>query len=152
MKVKEICEKLGVTYPGLYWLLEEHKAELGDHAVKKENGRWRLDDVVVDILLDVQKKSKRVIVEKEPADPHTAETIRGMECELEKLREANKKLVLKVNQGLYLCDAMDNVLTDYDLDPEVQRAIGMQINYYKRQTSDKEIIKQLKKLKKAELI
>ncbi len=152
MKIKEICAKLQVTYPGLYWLLEEHKKEIGNHAIKKENGRWQMDDEVVDILLRIQKRSKKVIVEKEPADPHAAETIRGMQLAIDQLREENEKLKLRVNQGLYLHDAMENVLQDYDLPPEVQRAIGVQLKYFVEHISEQAIKKELKRLKKSDLI
>lgn len=152
MTIKEICTTLAITRQGLYWMLKEHKKEIRNHAIQRPNGRWQIDEKAVDILREIQKKSKKVIVEKAPADPHVAEEIRGMQLVIDRLTEANELLKLKAYQGLLLADAMDNVLADYDFEPEAQRAIRLQIKYYKSHTTAQSLKRELKKQKKAGLM
>lgn len=54
MRVKAICETLGVTRNGLYWMLENN--DLQGHAKQKLSRRWLIDDIAVEILREIRKK------------------------------------------------------------------------------------------------
>lgn len=146
MKIKEICEELKITRPGLYWLIDKHKKKLGKHVSRMPNGRWNIDETAVELLRKIQSHSQRIIIEKEPADPHVAETIKGMQLVIDDLRMKVKKQDLIISQGLYLRNSIDDVLDDYpNLDPQIRRALGQAVSWYNSQTTEKELKKQLRK-------
>lgn len=148
MKIKEICEQLGVTRKGLYWMLEHN--DFGKHAVKNEKTkRWTIDDTAVEMLRDIRKKSKRVIVEVAPADPHAAETIRGMQLEIDRLTEQLKCLVLKFRQGVYLRNDVENIANESEvLDISVKRKLLQLVNAFDKETTKSAIKRQLDDAKK----
>lgn len=148
MKIKDACNELKITRHGLYWLLTEHADKVKSHAVKKANGRWQIDEETVDILRKIQEKSKKVIVEKEPADPHVAETIRGMQIAIDNLRAEIAKLELIRDQGLYLRNSIEDVLNDFTLAPELERALSRPLAHFNSQTSEAGLRKEMKKASK----
>lgn len=148
MRIKDACNELKITRHGLYWLLNEHADKVKSHAVKKANGRWQIDEEAVDILRKIQEKSKKVIVEKEPADPHVAETIRGMQIAIDNLRAEIAKLELIRDQGLYLRNSIEDVLNDFTLDPELERALSRPLAHFNSQTSEAGLRKEMKKASK----
>lgn len=148
MKIKDACNELGITRYGLYWLLNKHSITLGSHAVRKPNGRWQIDEKAVEILREIQKRSKKFIVEKEPADPHVAETIRGMRITIDNLRAEIAKLELIKDQGLYLRNSIEDVLQDFKLDPELERALSRPLAHFNSQTSEAGLRKEMKKASK----
>ena len=151
MKIKDACAKLEITRYGLYWLLNQHADKVGDHATKKPNGRWQIDEEAVEILRGIREKSRKVIVEKEPADPHVAETIRGMQITIDNLRAEIAKLELIRDQGLYLRNSIEDILNDFNLDPELERALARPVTHFNTQTSKKVLKKSLKKTSKMNL-
>lgn len=148
MRIKDACEKLKITRHGLYWLLNEHADKVKSHAVRKPNGRWQIDEEAVDILRKIQEKSKKIIVEREPADPHVAETIRGMQITIDNLRAEIAKLELIKDQGLYLRNSIEDILRDFKLDPELERALSRPVAHFNTQTSEKVLKKEMKKQNK----
>ena len=142
MRVKDICETLGVTRNGLYWMLENN--DLQGHAKRKPSGRWIIDDTAVEMLRDIRKKSKKVIVEVAPADPHAAETIRGMQLEIAKLTQQLKIMKMKHNQGIYLRNSIEDIANESkELDISVRRELLRLVNCFDRETMDSTIRRSL---------
>lgn len=142
MKIKEICEQLGVTRKGLYWMLTHN--DLGEHAKRKPSGRWIIDDTAVEMLRDIRKKSKKVIVEVAPADPHAAETIRGMQLEINRLTKQLKIITLKFRQGIYLRNDINDIADESKtLDDNTKRRIKRLVDAFDKETSDSSVKKQL---------
>lgn len=148
MKIKEICEQLGVTRKGLYWMLEHN--DLGKHAMKNEKTkRWTIDNTAFEMLKDIRKKSRKVIVEVAPADPHAAETIHGMQLEIARLTEQLKVLALKYRQGVYLRDDVKIIADESEeLDISVKRKLLRLVDAFDKETTKSAIKRQLGAAKK----
>lgn len=143
MKIKDICEKLGVTRKGLYWMLEHN--DFGEHAKQnKKTKRWTVDDTAFEMLKDIRKKSKKVIVEVAPADPHAEETIRGMQFEIDRLTEQLKYMVLKFRQGVYLRNDIELIAKESKvLDDSTKRSLLQLVNAFDKETTKSAIKRQL---------
>ena len=143
MKIKEICEKLGVTRKGLYWILEHN--DFGEHAKKnKKTKRWTIDDVAFEMLKDIRKRSMKVIVEEIPADPHAAETIHGMQLEIDRLTEQLKILTLKFRQGVYLRNDVELMANESKvLDDSTKRRLFQLVDAFDKETTKSAIKRQL---------
>lgn len=135
MKVKDICATLGVTRNGLYWMLENN--DLQGHAKRKPSGRWMIDDTAVEMLREIQKKSKKVIIEIAPADPHAAETIRGMQLEIARLNQQLKIMKLKHDQGVYLRNSIEDIAKESEvLDISTRRELLRLVSCFDKETSN----------------
>ena len=143
MKIKEICEKLGVTRKGLYWMLEHN--DFGKHAIKnKKTKRWSVDETAFEMLKDIRKKSRKVLVEVAPADPHSAETIHGMQLEIDRLTEQLKVLTLKFRQGVYLRNDVELIAKESEvLDASVKRRLLQLVDAFDKETTKSAIKRQL---------
>lgn len=147
MRVKDICAILGVTRNGLYWMLENN--DLQNHAKRKPSGRWAIDDTAVEMLRDIRKKSKKVIVEIAPADPHAAETIRGMQSEITRLNQQLELMKMKYNQGLYLRNSIEDIAKESEvLDISTGRELLRLVSCFDKETSNSVVLKELKASKK----
>ena len=147
MRVKDICETLDVTRNGLYWMLEHN--DLQDHAKRKPSGRWMIDDTAVEMLRAIRKKSKKVIVEVAPADPHAAETIRGMQYEITRLNQQVELMKMKYNQGVYLRNSIEDIAKESEvLDVSIRRELLRLVSCFDKETSDSVVLKELKASKK----
>lgn len=142
MKIKDACAELQITRHGLYWLLNTHLVVLGSHATRKPNGRWIIDEVAVKILKEIQEQSKRTIIKNEP---HIEETIKGMQLTINNLHLEIAKLELIKNQGLFLRNSIEDILLDFDLEPEIQRALARAVSNFNTQITEKALKKELKK-------
>lgn len=147
MKIQEICESLNVTRQGLYWLLDRHEDELGNHVRRSPSGRWSIDNEAVELLRKIILDSKKVIIKNEP---NIDKTISGMKLFIEQQKEEIEKLKLKNQYGILLRNDIENVLSDHSvkLEPEIVRALSTAIRFFNQQTSDVEIKKEWKKRKK----
>ena len=147
MRVKDICETLDVTRNGLYWMLEHN--DLQDHAKRKPSGRWMIDDTAVEMLRAIRKKSKKVIVEVAPPDPHAAETIRGMQYEITRLNQQVELMKMKYNQGVYLRNSIEDIAKESEvLDILIRRELLRLVRCFDKETSDSVVLKELKASKK----
>ena len=147
MRVKDICEILDVTRNGLYWMLENN--DLQGHAKRKSSGRWIIDDTAVEMLRDIRKKSKKVIVEVAPADPHAAETIRGMQLEIARLTQQLEIIKMKHNQGVYLRNSIEEIAKESEvLDISTSRELLRLVSCFDKETADSVVLKELKAAKK----
>lgn len=135
MKVKDICATLGVTRNGLYWMLENN--DLQGHAKRKHSGRWMIDDTAVEMLRKIRKKSKKVIIEIAPADPHAAETIRGMQFEIARLNQQLEIMKLKHDQGVYLRNSIEDIAKESEvLDVSTRRELLRLVSCFDKETSN----------------
>lgn len=145
MKIQEICDSLNVTRQGLYWLLDRHEDELGNHVHRSASGRWSIDNEAVELLREIILDSKKVIIKNEP---NIDKTISGMKLFIEQQKEEIEKLKLKNQYGVLLRNDIENVLSDHELEPEIIRALSAAVRFFNKQTSDVEIKKEWKKRKK----
>ena len=135
MKVKDICATLGVTRNGLYWMLENN--DLQGHAKRKPSGRWMIDDTAVEMLREIRKKSKKVIIEIAPVDPHAAETIRGMQLEIARLNQQLELMKMKYNQGLYLRNSIEDIAKESEvLDISTKKELLRLVSCFDKETSN----------------
>ena len=135
MRVKDICATLGVTRNGLYWMLENN--DLQGHAKRKPSGRWMIDDTAVEMLREIHKKSKKVIIEIAPADPHAAETIHGMQLEIARLNQQLEIMKLKHDQGVYLRNSIEDIAKESEvLDVSTRRELLRLVSCFDKETSN----------------
>lgn len=150
MKIKEICEALNVTRQGVYWMIEQSGNNLNGHAVRKPSGRWAIDDEGVELLREIRKQSKQVLVVKEPADPHSADTIKGMELEINRLRAELEVMWMKYLQGVYLRNSVEDLVKDgKGLDVYAQRELNRLAKAFDDNIKDKAVKKQIRENRKA---
>ena len=147
MRIKDICEALGVSRNGLYWMLENN--DMQGHARRKPSGRWIIDDTAVEMLEDIRKKSRKVIVEIAPADPHADPhadaTIRGMQLEITRLNQQLEIMKLKHDQGVYLRNSIEDIANESEeLDISAKRELLRLVSCFDKETKDSTIKKALK--------
>lgn len=143
MRIKDICETLGVSRNGLYWMLENN--DMQGHARRKPSGRWIIDDTAVEMLKDIRKKSRKVIVEIAPADPHADATIRGMQLEITRLKQQLEIMKLKHDQGVYLRNSIEDIANESEeLDISAKRELLRLVNCFDKETKDSVVLKALK--------
>ena len=120
MKIKEICEMLNVTRQG------------------------------VEMLKEIRKQSKQVLVVTEPTDPHSAETISGMQSEINRLRAELEIMWIKHLQGVYLRNSIEDLVKDSKgLDIYAKRELNRLTKAFDDNIKDKAVKKQIKENKKA---
>ena len=150
MKIKEICEALSVTRQGVYWMIEQSGNNLNGHAVRKPSGRWAIDDEGVELLREIRKRSKQVLVVTEPADPYSAETIKGMEQEISRLRAELEVMWMKYLQGVYLRNSIEDLTKDSKgLDVSAIRELNRLTKAFDDNIKDKAVKKRIKENQKA---
>lgn len=149
MKIKEICEKLQITRKGLYWILEHNN--FGKHAVKNEKTkRWTIDETGFEMIKDIRQKSKKVIVEVAPADPHVDATIRGMQIEIDHLKKQLETMTLKFRQGIYLRNSVEETVEDNKgLDSSIKREFLRLVAAFDKETTKTSIKRQLDEARKS---
>lgn len=152
MKIKEICELLNVTRQGLYWMIEQSENNLNGHAVRKQpSGRWIIDDEGVDMLREIRKQSKQVLLVTEPADTHAAETIKGMQSEINRLTNALTAMQMRYEQGTFLANSIEDLAKESKgLDISIKREMLRLVKAFREETADSTINKRLKADKKQE--
>lgn len=149
MKINEICKELDITRQGLYYMLETSK--LGCHAIKKSNGRWSIDETGFEMLRELRRKSKSVLVVKEPINEHAAEEKRGMQIEIDKLATELRKEQLKSEQGLFFANSVEELARESEgLDISVKRQLLRLVKAFRSETKDTAIRKRLKAEQKAQ--
>lgn len=149
MKINEICKELDITRQGLYYMLET--AELGGHAIKKSNGRWLIDETGFKMLKELRRKSKSVLVVKEPVNKHAAEEKRGMQIEIEKLASQLRSEQLKSEQGVFLANSIEELAKESKgLDVSIKRQLLRLAKAFRAETKDTAIRKRLKAEQKAQ--
>lgn len=148
MKISEICKELNISRQGLYWMIESN--DMKGHAVRKPSGRWKIDNEGVEILREIRKKSKQVLVVEKPADPHVDETIRGMELEIARLRGELEVMYLKYLQGVYLRNSVKDLVKEgKGLDIYVKRELSRLAKAFDDNIKDRAVKKRIKENKKA---
>ena len=148
MKINEICKELNITRQGLYWMLEHN--DFGEHAKRKESGRWLIDSEGFEMLKDIRKRSKSILVIKEPADKHAAAQKRGMQIEIEKLASQLRSEQLKSEQGVFLANSIEDLAKESKgLDVSIKRQLLRLVKAFRSETKDTAIKKQLKAEQKA---
>lgn len=148
MKINEICKELDISRQGLYYMLEN--SELGCHAIKKSNGRWLIDDTGFEMLRELRKKSRTVLVVKAPADKHAAEEKKGMQIEINNLATQLRAEQLKYEQGLFLANSVEELAKESkELDISIKRQLLRLVKAFRTETTERAIKKQLKAEKKA---
>lgn len=148
MKINEICKALDITRQGLYWMLENN--DLQGHAMRKESGRWVIDDTGVEMLKELRKKSRTVLVVKEPVDKHAAAEKRGMQIEIEKLASQLRSEQLKSEQGVFLANSIEELAKESKvLDISIKRQLLRLVKAFRTETTERAIKKQLKAEKRA---
>lgn len=149
MKIKEICEALSVTRQGVYWMIEQSGNNLNGHAVRKPSGRWAIDDEGVELLREIRKQSKQVLVVTEPADPHAAETISGMQSEINRLADELNAMRMRYEQGIFLANSIEELARESKgLDVSVKREMLRLVKAFRKETAETAIKKRLKAEKK----
>lgn len=151
MKINEICKELHITRQGLYWMIKHNENELGEHVKRTETGRLSIDNTGFEILKDIRKQSKSVLVVKEPVDKHAAEEKRGMQIEIDKLATELRKEQLKSEQGLFLANSIEELAKESkELDVSIKRQLLRLVKAFRAETKDSAIRKRLKAEQKAQ--
>ena len=149
MKIKEICEMLNVTRQGVYWMIEQSGNNLNGHAVRKPSGRWTIDDEGVEMLKEIRKQSKQVLVVTEPTDPHSAETISGMQSEINRLADELNAMRMRYEQGIFLANSIEELARESKgLDVSTKREMLRLVKAFRKETAETAIKKRLKAEKK----
>lgn len=147
MKINEICKELDISRQGLYYMLEN--AELGCHAIKKSNGRWSIDGTGFEMLKDLRKKSRTVLLVEKPADKHTKETMKGMQIEINNLATQLRGEQLRSEQGIFLANSIEELAKESkELDISIKRQLLRLVKAFRSETSERGIKKRLRAEKK----
>ena len=149
MKIKEICEMLNVTRQGVYWMIEQSGNNLNGHAVRKPSGRWTIDDEGVEMLKEIRKQSKQVLVIEKPADPHAEETMSGMKSEINRMLNDLIGLRMQAEQGVFLANSIEELAKESKvLDVSTKRELLRLVKAFRKETTETAIKKRLKAEKK----
>lgn len=81
--IKDYAKERGVTHQAVYQMIETHKQELADYIVKQ--GRTRYLTTEAEKILDSYRNKSQIVLEKIESNE-----------ELERLKEENKNLLIKV--------------------------------------------------------
>lgn len=143
MKINEICKELDISRQGLYYMLEN--SELGCHAIKKSNGRWLIDDTGFEMLKELRKKSRTVLLVEKPTDKHVKETMKGMQIEINNLATQLRSEQLKSEQGVFLANSIEELAKESkELDVSIKRQLLRLVKAFRSETSERTIKKQLR--------
>lgn len=149
MKIKEICEALNVTRQGVYWMIEQSGNNLNGHAIRKPSGRWTIDDEGVELLREIRKQSKQVLVIEKPADPHAEETMQGMKSEINHMLDGLIGLRMQAEQGVFLANSIEDLAKESKvLDIATKRELLRLVKAFRKETAAPAIRKRVKAEKK----
>lgn len=144
MKVSEICKELDITRQGLYYLLEN--SDLKGHAVKdSQTRRWTVDDEGFEILKELRRKNKKVMVDR-IGDKEIANEIHELQLHIRQLQMENRMLTKK----------LEHAQTEIGMVEDIAQAVGQStpettkrdllgcVKSFRNKTTDRAIRKEIK--------